>query len=497
MVSMINKKVIVGLMIVTMLSLAGCSGKGTDVSGNGNDLVNNKILENNIDREKLENNETKDPLTEETLNQKETETDNGNNTADKNSKKEEKLSELGELSKKLALEMSKGEFENTYNTLSPLIKPQITEAALKESWDLTVDGMGSYIDVREMTEEKSEKNNVVHLVLNYDYSGIKVLFTYNANKQLEGLWFTYEAYEPEAISNDNFEEIEIAFGDKKNPIWGILTLPRNVKNPPVAILVHGSGDHDADESIGANKPFRDIAHGFAKKGIAVIRYNESTPRNTVKEFTIEADSLNDAAEAIKYASSCGKVDVDRIVIVGHSLGGMMAPKIASDNKKVAAIVSLAGSPRRLEDIILDQNKILTKENKSVTEAMYRLHMAQVNGEVKKVKSIDKSGAEIILDHPASYWYSLSKIDTHKIALSLDIPIFIAQGSVDFQVYADIDFLAWQELLKDKNNVTFRLYDNLNHLFMANNGRIDPTEYNIKDTVNQKVIDDIVKWILKI
>ena len=124
-------------------------------------------------------------------------------------------------------------------------------------------------------------------------------------------------------------------------------------------------------------------------------------------------------------------------------------------------------------------------------------MAQVNGEVKKVKSIDKSGAEIILDHPASYWYSLSKIDTHKIALSLDIPIFIAQGSVDFQVYADIDFLAWQELLKDKNNVTFRLYDNLNHLFMANNGRIDPTEYNIKDTVNQKVIDDIVKWILKI
>lgn len=410
-------------------------------------------------------------------------------------KKDNQLSELGELSKELTMNMSKGNFKETYNTLSPLVKLQLTEMALKESWDMVVTDLGSFKDIRSITEETADKITTVTVILNYEHTGVKIVFYYNADKKLDGLWLNYAPYEPEITSNKYFKESAITFGSKKNPINGIFTLPKNVKKPPVVILVQGSGDHDADESIGSNKPFRDLAHGLAKKGIAVIRYNESSSITSKADFTIQDDCLNDAAAAIKYAKSLKTVDTKRIYIIGHSLGGMMAPKIAADNKDVAGIVSLAGSPRKLEDIILDQTKVLLEADKSVTPLVLNYYMSQIQTAVNKVKNLKKSSEEIILNYPASYWYSLNQIDIPAIVKQLDIPIFIAQGSADFQVYADIDYVAWQDLLKDKKNVTFKLYDNLNHLFMKSNGRISTTEYNIKGTVDSRVIDDIAKWIL--
>ena len=123
-------------------------------------------------------------------------------------------------------------------------------------------------------------------------------------------------------------------------------------------------------------------------------------------------------------------------------------------------------------------------------------MNQINMQVEKIKGLKESSGEIILGYPDSFWYSLNQIDVADIVKNLNIPIFIAQGSKDFQIYADIDYLAWQDLLKDRDNVVFRLYDNLNHLFMTSNGKMDLSEYNIKTTVDQQVIDDIANWILE-
>lgn len=407
---------------------------------------------------------------------------------------DKKLSELGKLSKTLALQINKGEFKETVSTFTDQVKLQTTEEDLKQAWDIIATGLGSYKGIRDITEKAAGAKTVVVVILDYDYTGVKITFSYNADKKLDGLWLNFAPFEPAITSNKYFEETEITFGSKKNPIKGILTLPKKVKKPPVAILVPGSGYHDADESIGSNKPFRDLAYGLAKKGIAVIRYNESTSGNSKSEFTIQDDSLNDVYQAIKYAKKLKSVDKKRIYIIGHSLGGMMAPKIAADNKEVAGIVCLAGSPRKLEDIIFDQNKMALEADKTISPALLNLYLSQVRAIVNKVKNINKSSPDIILGYPESYWYSLNKIDIPAIAKKLDIPIFIAQGSADFQVYADVDFVEWQDLLKGKDNVTFRLYDNLNHLFMKTNGRTDTTEYNIKGTVDKKVIEDIAEWI---
>ena len=502
------KKLYVFILIVTMLLFySGCSQKNNnDIVLSNKDEKDNILVDNQEDgidlSEVAPDNTDIESADIESADIESTDVDNtdiedtGIEDNDRDViEEDEKLSVLEELSKKLALQMSKGEFNETHDTLSPLARDQISLKALEQAWKDTVADIGNYKSVREIRQEASGTGTAVYLILDYDNSGIQILFSYNTDKKLDGLWISFAPYDS-VTHDDSFEEITISFGDSKNPLEGILTLPKDINNPPVAILIHGSGNHDADESIGVNKPFRDLAHGLARKGIAVIRYKENIPKS-FDEFTIEDDSLDGAAHAIEYAQSCGKLDTDKIIIIGHSLGGMMAPKIASGNKEVDGIVSLAGSPRRLEDIVLDQVRVLSKADESISDVLYKLALAQTDAQVKKVKELKESSAEIILGYPASYWYSLNQIDTPIIVKDIDIPIFIAQGSKDFQVYADIDYMAWKELLKAKDNVTFRLYDNLNHLFMTTNGRMDTTEYNIKGTVEQKVIDDIAKWILRL
>lgn len=409
---------------------------------------------------------------------------------------ENKLQDLGA---KLAEQMAGGDFDETYQQCSAIVKLQMTKSALKKAWNTTVDGMGKYVSIYEITEEQSGQNQIVYVILRYENNGLKVSFTFNKEGKIDGLWLNYSPIEEDPVNTGTYKETKITFGDGKYPLTGILTLPKKVKNPPVVILVPGSGNHDVNETVGANKPFRDIAWGLAEQGIASIRYNERVflyPELAQSDFTIGIDSLDDAADAISYALSCDKIDKEHIYLIGHSLGGMMAPKVAYDNPEIAGIVILAGSPRRLEDIIYDQVMDAIGQTAGVTATQAKEAMASTLKGVETVRKLTKGSNKVILGYPATYWYSLNQIDIAAISNKLTIPIYIAQGSEDWQVYPDKDYSKWKKLLGKKKNVTFKLYDNLNHLFMTSNGKTDITEYNIAGSVDQTVLDDIAAWIKK-
>ncbi len=140
-------------------------------------------------------------------------------------------------------------------------------------------------------------------------------------------------------------------------------------------MVHGSGASDRDETVGANKPFRDLAYGLAERGIAVIRYDKRTKvygadsAPAGKEITFDEESVDDALSAIKLARSIPTINPERIYILGHSLGGTLAPRIVQRSDKVpAGIILLAGAARPLEDLFISQVKFLasalpsTKDN---------------------------------------------------------------------------------------------------------------------------------------
>ena len=303
-----------------------------------------------------------------------------------------------------------------------------------------------------------------------------------------------------STSNFAAENINIKIGNAPYQLDGILCLPNGMKSPPVVILVQGSGQSDYNETISVNKPFQDIADGLAKQGIATIRYNKryyQYPQTAPANITIEDEVLNDVSLAINFTKENESTKKSKIYVLGHSLGGMLSPYIAKTNTDVVGIISMAGTTRRLEDVILDQNIAAVETMSNKTDAEKKELIATVQADVDKVEALKDGDPSVTLfGVPSSYWLSLNKIDTSKISKSLTIPMLILQGKADFQVSPDIDYKAWQDMLSGKSNVTFKLYDNLNHLFIQTNGKKDTTEYSIKGTVDKQVLTDITTWINK-
>ncbi len=291
-----------------------------------------------------------------------------------------------------------------------------------------------------------------------------------------------------------YDEVIIQVGGDRKPLEAVLTLPRGSGTASVVVLVQGSGPSDRDETIGENKPFADIAQGLAQRGIASLRFDKRTfiyPEDFAEEATIESETLDDVSSAISLMKS--EKSVGDIFVLGHSLGGMMAPKIAQDNPDVKGIIMLAGSPRSLADIIYDQN-VEVVDKSDVADVIKKVSLEQVREEADKAKAAQPGDTQTYFGMPGEYWASLNAIDTPEIAKSLRIPMLVLQGGADFQVYPDKDFAAWQELLSGRQNATLKLYDNLNHLFMESNGKRDISEYDKKSSVSPEVISDIADFV---
>lgn len=81
---------------------------------------------------------------------------------------------------------------------------------------------------------------------------------------------------PPYADRATFAEQEVVVGSGEWALPGTLSLPNGAGPFPAVVLVHGSGPADRDETVGPNKPFRDLAWGLASRGVAVLRYDKRT-----------------------------------------------------------------------------------------------------------------------------------------------------------------------------------------------------------------------------
>ncbi|HEY0462761.1 MAG TPA: alpha/beta fold hydrolase, partial [Polyangiaceae bacterium] len=140
------------------------------------------------------------------------------------------------------------------------------------------------------------------------------------------------------------------------------TLPKAAnRGLPAALLIGGSGANDRDESVAGAKPFRDLAHALAKRGIATLRYEKRSFAHPEwfrdpQHFTVEDDVLGDAVAALQMLRARPEIDQKRLFLIGHSLGALLAPEVAQRGGGVAGLVLLAAPGRPLEQIQLQQLK---------------------------------------------------------------------------------------------------------------------------------------------
>ena len=257
-------------------------------------------------------------------------------------------------------------------------------------------------------------------------------------------------------------------------VTGPYRLPAELKLPagkgpfPAVVLVHGSGPNDMDETIGPNKPFRDIADGLAARGIASLRYVKRTRQYGAmlpKEITVREETIEDALSAVALLRKSVKIDGKRIFVVGHSLGAFVAPRIGAGDPEIAGLVLLAGNTRTLDAMIDDQLRYLGAP-------------AEDGERLKKAM-------------PPAYWKDLAAYNPVATARALKMPMLILQGERDYQVTME-DFKGWEPLRGPR--VTLKSYPALNHLFQPGVGKAKPAEYGVAKPFDPGVIEDIAAWI---
>ncbi len=394
------------------------------------------------------------------------------------------------------------DYAGVENMIKASSRSKLNASTLKQAWEQTGEKMGAFLRFVSTDIETKNQNATVVLITEFENNGMTASFSFDENYEIKALYMNYQAMEEDLnLEEEDYTQQEISLTSEK-PLQGAIVLPKRVSKPPVVIMVHGSGATNLNESVGAadNRPFEDIAFGLAKRGIASIRYDKrnysypETYEELGKNVTIQDEVLNDVSEVIDYATSLDSVDNQRIYVLGHSLGGMLAPKIAQDNPAVAGLIIMAGTARRLEDLVLDQNIMLLEQTQQSASQKQKV-LSKIKEDVQAIKDLyPGSSANVYFNMPTAYWLSLNQINTEEIVKGLEIPILIQQGTADFQVYADKDYPLWQQLLGEKDTAVFHLYEGLNHLFMQNNGKKDTTEYDIKGHVEEQVIEDMATFI---
>ncbi len=290
------------------------------------------------------------------------------------------------------------------------------------------------------------------------------------------------------------------------PLNGLLTLPDELSAPvPAVVMVHGSGPSNMDEKVMKLTPFKDLAEGLAKRGVASLRYDKRTFAHARKmkklQPTVKEETIDDALLAVALLKNDPRVDPDRVFLLGHSMGAMLAPRIDAQGADVKGLILLAGTPFRMEEIVLRQLEQAGGGNflmKSAVRLEYKIFAKKFSGLYEM--SDEEAKQKKFAGNVSLYYFKEMGLKTAAdYLLESQKPVLILQGGKDFQVLAQEDFRAFQTLLAQRDNTEFKLYPDLNHLFVE--GIYDDIlkatkEYSVERHIGEEVIGDIAAFILK-
>jgi fermentation-respiration switch protein FrsA (DUF1100 family) len=392
-------------------------------------------------------------------------------------------------------------YTGVYSYFDSSITTNITAEQFQDVWSqriITPNGNLTKIVKTRLTNESGYL--IVYVTCNFTKQNVlDVKIDFNNQNRVMGLLVepaqgTYQYTPPSYVNLSAFTEMNISVGSGQWKLPGTLSIPKGAGPFPAIVLVHGSGPNDRDESIGPNKPFKDIAWGLASKGIVVLRYEKRTKQYpeqiaTILNFTVQDETIDDAVTAVDVLNASSFVNHSRIFILGHSLGGMLAPRIGAQDHRIAGLIILAGPTRHLEDLMLEQTWYLA----NLSGINQSEQIAPLEKLVMKVKMLNISLGEDVLGAPKAYWADLATYDPVVTAQSLHIPLLILQGKRDYQVTMT-DFARWNETFFGNVSVTLKTYLTLNHLFITGTGASTNIEYSIEGHVAEEVVADIAVWI---
>jgi uncharacterized protein len=411
--------------------------------------------------------------------------------------------------KQIIQELVAGQFEKVEAIYDARMAEALPPGKLADGWRDLNKQAGAFQAITSTETSQVQGLQVVKMSCQFENSLLDATVVFDSDGKLGGLSFRpHQAAQPPwnpppYAKQDSFSEQPLTLVNGKFELPGTLAVPNGNGPFPAVVLVQGSGPEDQDETIGPNKPFKDLAWGLASRGIVVFRYTKRTQKYGLQSsddpvrLTVEDETISDARAAVAMVAKQPKVDPQQVFLLGHSLGAYLAPRIATGDSQIAGIVMLAANARPLEKVVLEQIHYLAAMNGTPTEAEQKRITAAEDG-AKQIESPglkpDDKIAFLGATMYGAYWLDLRGYDPLKTAAKLKIPILIVQGGRDYQVTPS-NFQAWSDALSNNKNVTLREYPDLDHLFMHGTGASKPADYARPDHVSAEVVESLATWIL--
>ncbi len=392
-----------------------------------------------------------------------------------------------------------GDYSAITDRFNDSMSAVVDETMLQQSWEAVIAQYGAFSEVESLYVDEATQSATLRL--KHEQSAIILTVAFDDAGLISGLNLrpdaVYEAAEkalPEGVT-----EVEVVlFEGTDHALNARILHPDNAAcDTPYVILVQGSGASDMDETIGPNKPFRDLAYDLAAQGVGSLRFDKITfahPELSIE--TVEQEYLEPVTEALRILRE--ESNASRVYVAGHSLGGILTPWLVQSCGFDGGIV-LSGTPLPLWQMSYDQNLLVIE---GMPEDQRDDLLAQIEAEAEKAKGLmemsdEEAATTTIFGVSAVYQRSIAQLNEIAIAKETEKPYLFLWGESDFQVNSEA-YQAWQDGLGDDPLYTYITYPGLNHLLMPSEEGDSilnvQSAYMRPASIPAQVSADILKWI---
>lgn len=400
--------------------------------------------------------------------------------------------------------LNEGKFEEAQGFFDDSVKTKIPADGLKQLWTGLNTKLGKPKAITPVRSQAQGEYTLVTVEGEFELDNQNFTLAFNKAGKMMGVFLqpkaNVQSYKMPAYADTTKQkEQQIYIEAGKHQLAAIITTPNNVSSFPMVVLVHDNGPADMDQTIGPNKPFKDLAAGLAANGIGSIRYVKRTllyPQEFNTAFTVKEEVLDDVLAAITKAKGVKGANPKQIYILGYGLGGMLAPRIATLVPEISGLIFAAAPARKMPDLLMEQNKYYFEQSKDTSAVMKQQFEASIQllTGIKALKTGSIKADSVVAGLPASYWLDLNAYDQLAAVKNLKKQrVMVLQGTYDTQVSA-VDYDLWNKQLSGKKGAAFKLYPDLNHLFIPQLEKGAADQYRNAGNVAEVVITDISSWI---
>ncbi len=390
------------------------------------------------------------------------------------------------------------------------------------------------------------KNQVLRLEIKQP--GIRYEGTYKSDKNtIEGTFMQSGLSFPLSLTKEKLEKTqvnnrpqepqkpypyiseEVKFENIKDQIVlaGTLTIPKKDGTFPAVVLITGSGPQNRDEEVFGHKPFLVLSDYLTRNNIAVLRYDDRGIAQSTGDFTTATtlDLSRDVEAAVEYLKT--RKEIDKIGLIGHSEGGVIAPIVASNLKDIDFIVLLAGLGIPGDELLQLQNELISKAygvsdsvlniSRTINKELFNIVKQNNKPETTKLKltsylnNVFKENPDspipggmnkdtyikMQIETLSSPWMNyFLNINPELLFKRVKCPVLAINGEKDLQVPPNENLEGIRRTLEKggNKNVTTKVLPQLNHLFQECQKGL-PLEYSsIEQTFSPEALSLIYKWI---